>query len=82
MSDTVFEKFKTRAIGLRILARSENLPGEPIVARRALGAATIDQVRRALLSVRDPEVLHAIAPDLEAFLPARPADYDRFAAFE
>ncbi|KAB2930239.1 MAG: phosphate/phosphite/phosphonate ABC transporter substrate-binding protein [Leptonema illini] len=82
MSDSIYEKFRTRAIGLRILARSEDLPGEPIVARSALGAATIDQVRRALLSVRDPEVLNAISPGQEAYVPAAPGDYDRFRAFE
>ncbi len=82
MSDSVYEKFRMRAIGLRILARSENLPGEPIVARSALGAATVDRLRRAFLSVRDPEILHPIAPGMEAFVPARPGDYDRFATYE
>lgn len=82
IKDSIYEKFRTRAIGLRVISRSEKYPAEPIVAREGLSSEVVENLRRTLLGLRETEVLESISPDQGVFVPASAADYDVYRALE
>lgn len=82
IKDSIYEKFRTRAIGLRVIGRSERYPAEPVVVREGLSGEVVESLRRALLGLREAEVLESISPDQGVFVPASGADYDVFRAME
>jgi len=70
---------RAKRVSLRILAQTERIPGEPIVARPGLEPETVEEVRDAFLSLTPEELAQAKMKDLEdlfGFEPVTDAQYD------
>jgi ABC-type phosphate/phosphonate transport system substrate-binding protein len=54
-------------------------PGSPWLARKALNPDIVEAITKALLSLRDNNVLEPFDRKLTSLRPALPADYDALA---
>ena len=72
--EDIFERYRTR--GLVALSRSGPQPTHVLVARRGLPSETIDQLRRALLRLKDPRILSSLFPGATGFVEAQDDSFD------
>lgn len=67
-------------VRLRVLAQTEPIPGEPIVAGASLDSPTADAVKAAFLAIAPEKFAQTELTDFFAFEPASDADYDKVRA--
>lgn len=65
-----------KRVRLRVLASTEPIPGEPIVASARLEPELAEAIKQAFLAVRQERVSHPMLSDFFAFEPANDEDYD------
>jgi len=71
-----------KRVKLRVLASTDPIPGEPIVAGARVEAALVEQLRAAFLAVRRDRVEHPLLEDFFAFEVASDRDYDNVLSLE
>ena len=62
---------------LKRLAVSEPVTDFAIVVHRTMDLKLVEKIRRALLRLKDPAILHSIKPNMTGFGPRTDRDYDR-----
>lgn len=66
---------RARRMRLRVLAQTEDIPGEPIVAGSHLDEALVEEVRAAFLRIKTDQLQETALRDLFGFEPARDEQY-------
>jgi len=67
---------RSRRVRLRILAQTEPIPGEPIVAGPNISDATVKELQQAFLAIPPEKLDQVQLTDFFAFEPAVDADYN------